>query len=183
VIACRFTQLVALSDVAARVDDVSSLGQTARLRASRSDFDREYVYSSLWWGWSNLWRPSGGGPVVPVHTQKIGIKYKKPPTRRTPGLSKIGAIYRLHFGQSNSFESAALQRQRRRLPAPISSFHVGLILQPTHDKILRRMRSFGQASNPDISLKCSSPTCGFRFLRCTKPSPATALIHPNFGVK
>jgi hypothetical protein len=84
-------------------------------------------------------------------------------------------------------------------PPPFSGS--GLILQHTHDKILRRMRSFGQAliqtmrllalryglhfglADRSTSLECSSPTCGLRFLRRTEPSPTSALIHPNLGVE
>jgi hypothetical protein len=51
-------------------------------RDLRSDFDREYVCSSLWWGVVKSLAPIGGGRVVLVDTRKFGIKYKKPPRRR-----------------------------------------------------------------------------------------------------
>ena len=43
-------------------------------RDLRSDFDREYVCSSLWWGVVKSLTPIGGGPVGLVRTQKVRIK-------------------------------------------------------------------------------------------------------------
>jgi hypothetical protein len=53
--------------------------QTLRLRASRSDFDpRVPPLKPTGGGWSNRWHDEGCGPVGLIHTQKVGIKYKKP---------------------------------------------------------------------------------------------------------
>jgi hypothetical protein len=65
-----------------------------------------------------------------VHTQKVRIKYKKPPLEGLrAGMKSVRPVAGFTLANPTVLN-----------PPPFSGS--GLILQHTHDKILRRMRSF-----------------------------------------